>query len=177
MSNRNYLHFGATVLAVGLASVFLIHAEQQPKKTDGSMTHPSMEEMNERGDKAMGFDHMKTTHHFLLADDGGVIQVEANKTNDKESIGQIRQHLRHIAMMFSDGNFDTPMFVHTQKPPGVEVMKQLKAEITYTFEETKRGGRVRIVSNNPDAIKAIHDFLIFQITEHKTGDPLEVFKK
>jgi hypothetical protein len=176
MSKRSYLHLGAVVLALVLATVLLIHAQQQPKKADGSMTHPAMEEMNRRGDEGMGFDQMKTTHHFLLANDGGVIQVEANKASDKESSAQIRQHLRHIAMMFSDGNFDTPMFVHAQKPSGVEVMKQLKAEITYKFEETRRGGRVRIASNNPDAIKAIHDFLRFQITEHKTGDPLEVVK-
>ena len=35
-------------------------------------------DVNKRGDEAMGFDHMKTTHHFLLRPDGGVIQVEAN---------------------------------------------------------------------------------------------------
>lgn len=176
MSNRTWLHFGAIGLAVGLAMVLLVHAQQQPKKTDGAMSHESMEGMIKRGDKAMGFDHMKTTHHFLLANDGGVIQVEANKASDKESRGQIRQHLGHIAMMFSNGNFDTPMFVHAQDPPGVEVMKQLKGEISYRFEETKRGGRVRIASNNADAIKAIHDFLSFQIKEHRTGDPLEVVK-
>lgn len=55
-------------------------------------------------------------------------------------------------------------------------MKQLKAEITYKFEETKRGGRVRITSNNGDAIKAINEFLRFQIKEHWTGDPLEAVK-
>jgi hypothetical protein len=55
-------------------------------------------------------------------------------------------------------------------------MKQLKREVSYTFEETKRGGRVRIASNNSDAIKAIHDFLRFQITEHKAGDFIEVVK-
>ena len=79
-------------------------------------------------------------------------------------------------MMFSNGDFDIPMLVHAQDPPGVEVMKQLKAEISYKFEQTRRGGRVRIASNNADAIKAIHDFLSFQIKEHMTGDPLEVVK-
>jgi hypothetical protein len=37
-----------------------------------------MDEMNRGGDKHMGFDHLKTTHHFLLANDGGSIQFEAN---------------------------------------------------------------------------------------------------
>ena len=52
-------------------------------------------------------------------------------------------------------------------------MKQLKAEITYKFEETKRGGRVRITSSDGDAVKAIQEFLKFQIKEHNTGDVLE----
>ncbi len=34
------------------------------------MTQQQMDEMNKRGDKAMGFDHLKTTHHFLLATNG-----------------------------------------------------------------------------------------------------------
>jgi hypothetical protein len=66
------------------------------------------------------------------------------------------------------------MFIHSQTPPGVPAMKQLKAEIRYQFEETERGGRVRITTVNADAIKAIHEFLRFQIEDHKTGDPKEV---
>src|ERR1043165_7175030 len=90
-----------------------------------------MDEMNKRGDKHMGFDHLKTTHHFLLKSDGGVIQVEANDAKDTESRDQIRSHLRHITMMFSDGNFEIPMLVHDKTPPGIEVMKKLKEEISY----------------------------------------------
>jgi hypothetical protein len=31
-----------------------------------------------------------------------------------------------------------------------------------------------IETNNPKALKAVHDFLRFQIAEHQTGDPTEV---
>ena len=34
--------------------------------------------------------------------------------------------------------------------------------------------RVLISSRNPEAVAAVHEFLKFQITEHQTGDPLEV---
>ncbi|HEX8891502.1 MAG TPA: hypothetical protein VF779_20305, partial [Pyrinomonadaceae bacterium] len=36
--------------------------------------------MNERGDQAMGFSHMKAKHHFRLLADGGAIEVEANNS-------------------------------------------------------------------------------------------------
>jgi hypothetical protein len=130
--------------------------------------------MNKRGDRVMGFDQMKTTHHFRLTEDGGSIEVLANEAKDTESRDQIRMHLSHIARMFSEGNFKAPMLIHDQAPPGVPVMQRLKAEITYKFEETEQGGRVRLTSNNREAVAAIHEFLRFQIKEHKTGDPLTI---
>ena len=73
--------------------------------------------VNARGDQAMGFSHEKTTHHFLLTDTGGVIPVEANDVADTQSRDQIRQHLTHIAMMFTADNFQVPMLLHYQAPP------------------------------------------------------------
>ena len=59
------------------------------------------DDVNRRGDHEMGFSHEKATHHFRLAKDGDAIEVTANDPNDTESRDQIRQHLTHIAMMFS----------------------------------------------------------------------------
>ena len=130
--------------------------------------------VNQRGDQTMGFSHTKTTHHFRLKTDGGAIEVEANAAEDTASRDQIRTHLKHIAQKFAEGDFTTPMFIHSQTPPGVPLMKQLKAEIKYQFEELERGGRVRISTTNAEALKAIHEFLRFQIEDHKTGDSKEV---
>ncbi len=66
------------------------------------------------------------------------------------------------------------MLIHAQTPPGVTVMKRLKAEIKYQFGERERGGRVRITTNNTEAIAAIWEFLRFQIRDHRTGDSTEV---
>jgi len=130
------------------------------------------DEVNRRGDHEMGFSHEKTTHHFRLAKDGGAIEVTANDPNDTESRDQIRQHLTHIAMMFSAGNFNAPMLIHDQTPPGVPVMKRLKNQIKYELEKVESGGRVKISTMNREAIDAVHEFLRFQITDHQTGDPL-----
>jgi hypothetical protein len=55
----------------------------------------------------------------------------------------------------------------------VHVLQRLKAEIAYQFEKTERGGRVRITTQNAEAIEAVHDFLKFQIADHDTGDPMK----
>jgi len=165
MNNRNKRR---VVLMFALTTLLYIPVNGQHQ------TQHQMDEMNKRGDKHMGFDHLKTTHHFLLANDGGSISVEANDVKDSESRDQIRRHLRHIAMMFGEGNFEVPMLIHEKTPPGSEVMKQLKSEIGYEFIETERGASIKISTTNEQAVKAIHEFLTFQIMEHKTGDPLEV---
>jgi hypothetical protein len=140
--------------------------------TNASASHQA--DVEQHGDQAMGFSHDKTTHHFLLYPDGGAIDVTANDRADSESIRQIRAHLTHIAMMFSDGDFSTPMFVHSQVPPGVPTMQRERTDITYTFEELPAGGGVRIKSSNVEAVKAVHEFLRFQIEDHHTGDTADI---
>ncbi len=163
----------AIILVVPFSAALAL--AQQPRTADQQQTkHDSMEAMNERGDKVMGFDHLKTTHHFLLKSDGGWIKIEANDVNDKASREQIRGHLRHIAKMFSEGNFSAPMLIHAQNPPGTALMKELKESIKYEFSENEQGAQIRISTSDPNALKAIYDFLRFQIKEHMTGDPLEV---
>ena len=62
------------------------------------------------------------------------------------------------------------MFIHDRVPPGVPVMKKKQNVLTYTYELTERGARLRIKSQDTDAVKAIHEFLLFQIQDHRTGD-------
>jgi hypothetical protein len=129
------------------------------------------------GDQAMGFPHDKTTHHFRMASDGGTIEVGVNDPNDKTNTEAIRSHLTHIAIVFGNGDFSTPMFIHDGVPPGVTTMKLMKSAIHYTYEEMPSGGRVRMQSTDAIAVSAIQDFLRFQITDHQTGDRLEVAQK
>ena len=166
------------VFAITL-TFFVVQAQQKPKTNNHNMggnSGMSNEDMK-RGDRVMGFDHTKTTHHFRLLPDGGSIEVTANSSTDTESRDEIRMHLGHIAKMFAAGNFNAPMLVHDQTPPGVPVMKRLKDEIAYSFKETERGGTVHISTKNAEALQAVYEFLRFQIKEHKTGDSLEVNNK
>ena len=160
------------------ASLFLIAAlscagiaQNSSSKPSKDVPHscPMMDQ--QRADEGMGFSQTKTTHHFKLTKDGGSIEVDANDAADHESRDEIRLHLRHVAQAFAKGDFAIPMFVHDQIPDGVPVMKAKKDRIDYHFEETQAGGRVLISSTDAEALSAIHEFLAFQIREHKTGDP------
>ena len=132
---------------------------------------PNAQGMNHGGDAVMGFDQTKTTHHFLLYTDGGAIDIAVKDKADATNRAAIRSHLPHIAKMFGDGNFEAPMLVHeTKNVPGIKVLTDRKDKLKYSYVETPQGGRVDIVSADAQALKALHEFLRYQIKEHQTGD-------
>ena len=127
--------------------------------------------LDARGKHVMGFDQQKTTHHFLLYEDGGAIEVTVKDRADTTNLDAIRQHLPHIAQLFSNGDFSSPMLVHDRKDvPGTKDLARLKAKLKYEYAQIATGGRVEIVTADKDALSALHAFLKFQIEDHKTGD-------
>lgn len=143
-------------------------------KAPGEDSHH--EGLVKRGDEVMGFSHEKTTHHFRLYVDGGAIEVTANHVDDTENRDAIRSHLGHIVTMFAAGNFSAPMLIHSQNPPGTAEMKRLRDAIQYKLETTERGASIRITAKDVEALRAVHEFLRFQIADHQTGDSPEVTK-
>jgi hypothetical protein len=153
-----------TIFSLGICLV-PFWSEASPQHDDASM--------NNRGDHVMGFGQDKTTHHFELTKAGGIIQVRANDPTDSETRDHIRMHLQHISKAFAAGDFQDPMEVHAEVPPGVPVMQQLKSTIAYHYESVSRGGRVVIQTQDANALEAIHEYLQYQIRVHKTGDSLK----
>ncbi|HEY2846258.1 MAG TPA: hypothetical protein VGI80_00485 [Pyrinomonadaceae bacterium] len=200
MSRNNYFVAAALTVAI-LAVTALVFAQQKKPeamscammdkmanssrddcpmmKKDAQASNMSEHDqmVMKNGEKAMGFSQTATTHHFLLMEDGGAIQVTTNDAKDTDNRDKIREHLKMIARQFKDGIFTTPFAVHGQVPAGVPEMDRLKDKIDYTFEEVENGARVRIVTSDAKALAAILDFLRFQITEHKTGDPMSAPEK
>jgi len=186
-------HFALLLLLLTLPVLAQVPASDGAKTEDPKTEHAKPDAMKncsmhdqhaahhsvvqKHGEQAMGFAQDKTTHHFRLRENGGIIEVSVNDTSDETNRAAIRSHLTHIAEMFSEGNFSAPMFIHDGIPPGVTTMKLTRSAIQYSFEPTETGARVLLKSEDPIAISAIHDFLRFQIAEHETGDGLEVTQK
>src|ERR1044071_1990859 len=95
-------------LILAIATLMIVYAQHPKKGHNSGASGTADEQMNKRGDHVMGFDHSKTTHHFLLQEFGGSIEITANHSDDVESSEQIKMHLRHIAKMFAEGNFNAP---------------------------------------------------------------------
>lgn len=134
--------------------------------------------MNERGAMVMGFDQEKTVHHFHLYQDGGAIDIAVKDASDAKNLAAVRAHLPHIASMFGAGNFGAPMMIHDSAAvPGTAILKEREELVRYEYRETPAGGRVDIRTADPAALAALHDFLRYQITDHRTNDPLKVMPR
>jgi hypothetical protein len=144
---------------------------QDPATCPMHAAHTRRGEVDLRHDAASGVAHEKAVHRFLLAKDGGSIQLEAVDAGDLAVRARIREHLQVVARSFAAGDFALPMTIHAQVPPGTEVMKQRKDAIRYAYEPTAKGGVVRITTRDAKARAAVHAFLRFQVDDHGTNDP------
>jgi hypothetical protein len=126
--------------------------------------------------QGMGFSQTDTSHHFRLSPAGGAIEVHVHDAANKALRDAVVKHLRTIAKAFGDGDFSAPFAVHGEQPPGVEGLRARKDALSYSFEESDLGGRVVIHTADGEALRALHEFLRYQIREHKTGDSLNVLR-
>jgi hypothetical protein len=159
--------------------LFLVTLAAQHAQMPAGMTHEEHlaqmkkdADLKARGALAMGVDQEKTTHHFLLTADGGIIEVGVSEPADVANRDAIRSHLKDIAGEFARGDFTRPFATHNEVPPGVKTMQQRVGSITFGYEDTASGGRVVIRTADRRARMAIHEFLRYQIREHATADPL-----
>jgi hypothetical protein len=138
--------------------------EERPATNDSDTAFARLQA---RGAQAMGVDQYTSSHRFEPLPDGGRIALERD-VDDPAGVATIRAHLRDIATRFAAGDFAIPGFVHQQEVPGTRVMAAKRDAIAYTFGALPRGGEVRIATTDPRAVAAVHEFLAFQRSDHRT---------
>jgi hypothetical protein len=163
------MYRSSVFLLIGLAG-----CESQPRRhaQSGGQADDSAAlayaHLQSRGHQVMGVDQYTSTHRFEPLPDGGRIVLQRDSV-DAGGTAQIRQHMRTIAEAFGQGNFTLPGLVHAREVPGTAVMTTRRSQISYTADTLPRGGQVRIRSQDPAAIAAIHEFLAFQRRDHRSG--------
>ncbi|HZN97044.1 MAG TPA: hypothetical protein VFB61_04870 [Gemmatimonadales bacterium] len=106
------------------------------------------------------------THRFEDAPDGGRIELTRDP-GDSAGIAEVRAHLARIASDFAAGNFSKPGEVHEDKEvPGAATMAARRNRISYRYSPVTGGGELRIVTRDPEALKAVYQYLAFQRREH-----------
>jgi hypothetical protein len=126
------------------------------------------EKLQARGQTAMGVDQYTSTHKFDATADGGRIELQRD-ANDPRDVATIRRHLQEVMAAFEKGDFTTPGFVHAQEVPGTKVMATRRAHLRYAYADLPQGGEIRISTNDPEALRAVHEFVAFQRKDHRAG--------
>ena len=152
------------LLAIAMPGATL-SAQRRAHPRDSASHDSAFAAMQERGKTAMGVDQYTSTHHFDALPDGGRIELQRN-VPDSAGVAQIRAHLRDIARAFKAGDFSTPTMVHLRDVPGTTVMAEKRAVISYEPRDLPQGGELRLRTADPEALRAIHEFMAFQRTEH-----------
>jgi hypothetical protein len=122
-----------------------------------------------RGRGVMGVDQYTSAHVFEDLPDGGRIVLDRSETSDTAGVATIRTHMRAIAAEFARGNFTNPGLVHARDVPGTAVMTARASALSYAASDRPHGAEVRIRSTDPEAVKAVHQFLAFQRSDHRAA--------
>jgi hypothetical protein len=156
--NRDRFAALGTVLAVALASTSACDRTGEPLEPENG----ALAALQARGDQHT------STHLFDAVPDGGRIGLQRS-VDDAAAVDVIRRHLRGIAEAFASGNFRPPAFVHMRQVPGMAVMAERKDRIERVYRDLPRGGELRLVTNDPDALRAIHELVAFLRERHRAG--------
>ncbi len=109
--------------------------------------------------------------------EGERVRLEPLQPKHTEVVVRWRSDPAVIAQMFGDGNFEAPMLIHATKVPGTDQMAAMKNRIRFVYVETPGGGRLDIFTTDATALHAVHEFMKFQIADHRTGDTTAVTKR
>lgn len=154
----------APFLALALAAC----APAQEEPPVAATEDVAFDSLQARGEAAMGVDQYTSSHLFDALPDGGRIELQRD-VDDPEGVESIRAHLKEIAREFAAGDFSDPSFVHAREMPGTRLMAEKGEAISYTYRDLPRGGEVTITTQDPEAVRAVHDFMAAQRGDHRAA--------
>ena len=132
----------------------------------------SFASLQRRGKTVMGVDQYRSAHRFDDLPDGGWIELQST-ANDSSAARTIREHLATVARAFAAGDFSAPALVHDKRDPravpGAATMAARRAAIRYQVKPLPRGAALRISTRDPEALRAVHEFLAFQRADHRAA--------
>jgi len=114
----------------------------------------------------MPFDLKKTLHIFDMTESGGIQEVIARDSGDREQIALIQQHLQHEAMRFSMGDFSDPASLHGADMPGIRTLALAASKIKIDYTPLPNGAQITFTTHDLHLITAIHRWFGAQLSDH-----------
>ena len=126
----------------------------------------------QRASRVTGIDSDRVQRHFYVLKNGGAIEITAKDANDEATIKAIRTWLKKESDFFTKGNYESAAAIYGKAPESTIQLKKLRDEVNFAMVQEDNGAVLRMLTVNPQAKAAIHEYLKFQIDQLGTGDPI-----
>ncbi len=128
------------------------------------------ETSQERGHRmsyhVMPFEMSKTVHVFEMTETGGIQRVLARDPDDADQIALIRQHLKHEAERFRNGDYSDPATLHGADMPGLAELQANPSGVEVTYSELAAGAQLSFQTDDLQLLTAVHRWFGAQLSEH-----------
>lgn len=153
-SRRFFLVFAA------IAAMVLLCA---PSRTFAETTQEHVHRMSHH---VMPFDMSKTIHVFKMTEIGGVQSVLARDPKDTDQVALIREHLKHEAEKFKQGDYADPARLHGADMPGLAELQAKPSAVEVSYQALPAGAQLSFKTKDLRMLTAIHRWFGAQLSEH-----------
>lgn len=143
-----------------LAALTLLFAQ------GGVFAETPQERVHQRSHHVMPFEISKTVHVFKMTEAGGFQRVLARDPSDGEQITLIRQHLKHEADRFRNGDYSAPAKLHGGDMPGLAELQASSSLVEVSYSELPAGAQLSFKTHDLRLLTAIHRWFGAQLSEH-----------
>ena len=91
---------------------------------------------------------------FFIEKNGGGMEARVKNPKDTQARDALRQELQQAAR--DQSVFSSP------------ALQQYQRDLTYRYQKTDRGGRIRVTTKNRDALRIMQDFLLSQMSDRRS---------
>jgi hypothetical protein len=132
----------------------------------GVASESKQEHVHAMGHEVMPFSMSKTVHVFKMTETGGVERVLVRDPADADQIPLIRQHLRHEAEKFQNGDYSDPARLHGKDMPGLKDLQAGAAKMTISYQSLPLGAEITFSAPDVHLLTALHRWFGAQLSEH-----------
>ena len=147
-------------LALKIAIVTLLFA------LPAALAETPQERVHEMSRHVMPFEMSQTVHVFRMTESGGVQRILARDPDEVEQVGLIRQHLRHEAERFGNGDYTDPATLHGDDMPGLAELRAGTSSVEVSYSEVPAGAQLTFATEDLGLVTAIHRWFGAQLSEH-----------
>lgn len=99
----------------------------------------------------MPFEMSTTVHVFEMTEAGGIQRVLTRDPSDVEQIALIRQHLKHEAERFRNGDYSDPAKLHGEDMPGLADLQASPSGVDMSYSELAAGAQLSFKTDDMQA--------------------------